>query len=114
MAFCIPLLPRRHEGPMHLAMNNGQTVVDKKEQQSTSSSLESSSVTGESSIPMSSPASTQAVASIGSYCLANMVMTVTNKYVFSVCPSTSYIILYSNLLFRVQNSIFIVPCPGSL
>jgi hypothetical protein len=33
---------------------------------------------------MSSPASTQAVASIASYCLANMAMTVTNKYVFSV------------------------------
>lgn len=33
---------------------------------------------------MSSSASTQAVASIGSYCLANMAMTVTNKYVFSV------------------------------
>jgi hypothetical protein len=33
---------------------------------------------------MSSPASTQAIASIGSYCLANMAMTVTNKYVFSV------------------------------
>jgi hypothetical protein len=34
---------------------------------------------------MSSSSSTQAVASIGSYCLANMAMTVTNKYVFSVC-----------------------------
>jgi hypothetical protein len=33
---------------------------------------------------MSSSASTQAIASIGSYCLANMAMTVTNKYVFSV------------------------------
>jgi hypothetical protein len=31
-----------------------------------------------------SAASTQAVASIASYCLANMAMTVTNKYVFSV------------------------------
>ena len=38
-------------------------------------------------IMSSSPASTQAVASIASYCLANMAMTVTNKYVFSVrCP----------------------------
>jgi hypothetical protein len=31
-------------------------------------------------------ASSPAVASIGSYCLANMAMTVTNKYVFSVNP----------------------------
>jgi hypothetical protein len=37
-----------------------------------------------SQIPMSSSASSQAIASIGSYCLANMAMTVTNKYVFSV------------------------------
>ena len=35
---------------------------------------------------MSSSASTQAIASIASYCLANMAMTVTNKYVFSVPP----------------------------
>jgi hypothetical protein len=35
---------------------------------------------------MSSSASTQAVASISSYCLANMAMTITNKYVFSVSP----------------------------
>jgi hypothetical protein len=99
---------------MHTAMNNGQTVVDQKEQQSTSSNIELSPAKENSSIPMSSQASTQAIASIGSYCLANMVMTVTNKYVFSVCPSTLYLRSNSNLLFRAQNLIFIVASPGSL
>ena len=43
-----------------------------------------------------SSASTQAIASIGSYCLANMAMTVTNKYVFSVCSPR--IVCYSKLI----------------
>jgi hypothetical protein len=50
-----------------------------------------------------SSASTQAIASIGSYCLANTAMTVTNKYVFSVNPLTY------RLLRLLQTNIF---CAG--
>jgi len=70
----------------------------------------------ESQIPMSSSASTQAIASIGSYCLANMAMTVTNKYVFSVpCPNPLFSGVssqYANMVFRsvgrrVQSSLYV-------
>ena len=76
----------------------------------------------EQGLAMSSSASTQAIASIGSYCLANMAMTVTNKYVFSVCdflaklifPTVSFFIYFVAFVliyvcvYRVQNSIFTV------
>ena len=66
--------------------------------------------------PMSSSPSTQAISSIGSYCLANMAMTVTNKYVFSVPTpfplfQSVFSISYTDtlLLFigrRVQSSLY--------
>jgi hypothetical protein len=59
-----------------------------------------------------SSASTQAVASIASYCLANMAMTVTNKYVFSVRLQPLVSRVCTNVCCREQSSIFIV-CPCS-
>ena len=63
------------------------------------------------SLATMSSASTQAIASIGSYCLANMAMTVTNKYVFSVRTPTSIYVVNGMLtsICRAPSSICIVP-----
>jgi len=67
----------------NMSSETGKFEAEEERPMSRNSIKSSQQSFGSSSISWNSPA-TQGVASIASYCLANMAMTITNKYVFSV------------------------------